>query len=182
MADPQRHRAGVHRRQAFFEQVRHHEELSGCEDLLRNLSARLEPGGRQRHVPDRPRQLQLQRAALVGEHDEAALRAGGVDGRVEHEREHFIEDAVAAHLAEALEQRGDLPEIADNRCGRAVVDGGRVGEQERQRRADAPALDPVAMGERPLCHALAIDEGAVAGAAIADHESFGTRHDLGVVA
>jgi uncharacterized protein YqeY len=28
-----------------------------------------------------------------------------------------------------------------------------------------PALDPVAMGERPLCHALAIDEGAVAGAA-----------------
>jgi hypothetical protein len=86
----------------------------------------------------------------VGQHDEAPLRAGHLDRRVEHERQHVVEHAAAAERTQPVEQRGDLAQIAD-RGGRGLVLRRRgVGEQEDQLgAARAPEADAIAVGQRP---------------------------------
>ena len=50
-------------------------------------------------------------AVGAGQHDERALGAGDLDRRVEHERQHFLQDAARSQRAEALEQRRDLAQV-----------------------------------------------------------------------
>ena len=84
--------------------------------ILRLVSKPL-PG--QRHAARAAGDLELQLVVGVGEHDEPALRAGDLDGRVHHEREHFVEHAARAERAQAFEQRRHLAEVADG--GRRVL-------------------------------------------------------------
>src|SRR5207245_6690540 len=75
--------------------------LAGDEDAARKLLAGLEiPSGR-RHFAARSRELELQRAARIREHDEAAFGAGHVDRRIEYERENFVHDALRSQRAQA---------------------------------------------------------------------------------
>ena len=76
----------------------------------------------------------------VRQHDEAALGAGHLDRRIQHERQHVVEHAAAAERAQAVEQRGNLAQVADRAssspCPRA---GAGVGEQEHEFGAAAAA-------------------------------------------
>jgi hypothetical protein len=54
---------------------------------------------------------ELERAFAVGEHDEAALGAGHLDGRIEHEREVVVEHTARAERAKSVEQRRHLPQL-----------------------------------------------------------------------
>ena len=151
--------------------------------ILRLVSKRL-PG--QRDLAARARQLHLELAALVGEHDEAALGAGHLDGGVEHERQHFVEHAARAERAQALEQRWPAggcrrPRSADAGrrapAGRILdqeddVGARRRGRTESDRRGVSGALGDL----------LAVDERAVARAAIAQHVGAVDLRDLGVIA
>ena len=89
--------------------------------------------------PLRARQLHLElRAVAVGarrQHDEAALGAGHVDRRVEHEREHLVEHAARAERAQAFEQRRELAQIVDRARVRSIgVRAGRRRSGTRRRR------------------------------------------------
>src|SRR5438105_5561630 len=94
--------------------------LAGDEDAARKLLAGLEiPSGR-RHSAAQPRELELQRAARIREHDEAAFGTGHVDRRIEYQRENFGHDALRSQRAQAkwalfpssLHRRTGEPDIA----------------------------------------------------------------------
>ena len=118
-----------------------------------------------------------------GQHDEAALGAAHLDRRVQHQRQHVVEHAPGAKGAQAFEQHGNLAEVAD-RGGRGPLDRRRrIGQQEDHlRAAGAAQADAVAVHERPLGDLLAVDVGAVAGIAVAQHEMVVLQRDFGVVA
>ena len=85
----------------------------------------------------RPRPILNSRApSSPAEHDEAALGAADVDGRVEHERQHVVEHA-GAERPQAFEQAGD-GQVADRaRGGPETID--RLSGADapgRMRRAD----------------------------------------------
>ncbi len=167
-----------------FRQVRDHQLPARGEDLLGNLAARVEADAAERHVSAHARELRLELAALVGQHDEATLGAGQVDGRVHHEREHFVEHTAAAQAAQRLEQRRNLAEPADD--ARRAAPGARVRrlvvEQEQQLGAGRPAnLDPVAVRQPLLGDLRAVHVGAAARPAIADQVLAVAPQDLGVV-
>ena len=120
----------------------------------------------------------------VGQHDEAALGAGDLDRRIEHQRQHVVEHAAAAERAQAVEQRRDLAQVADRGGRRLVLRRAGVGEQEDELgAAGAPEADAIAVRQRPVAgDRLVVDEGAVAGLLVADDEAAAGRDDLGVVA
>ena len=112
------------------------------------LVAKLPPG--QRDAAAAARQLELELVGRRRQHDEAALGAADLDRRVEHQRQHVVEDAAGAERAQPFEQRRDLAEVADRRR-RRLVDraGGAVGEQEHHLgAAGAAEPDPVAVHQR----------------------------------
>ena len=138
-----------------------------CSGILRLVSNRV---ARERHATPHPRQLQLELAALAGQHHKAAFGARHVNRRVHHEREHLVENAVAAQAAQRVEQRGNLPEPADDPEAPALRAGiaGPVVDQEHELRArGATDLDLVAVREMALRHLRAVDVRPAARAAVA---------------
>ena len=117
----------------------------------------------------------------VGEHDEAALGAGHLDGRVEHHRQHFVEHAARAERAQPFEQRRHLPQLARRRH-RAPLDRRRlvVDEEDDLGVAGLAEADLIAVRQHPLAVLLAVDEGAEARLLVADDAGAVLDADLGV--
>ena len=156
VADAERHRAPVVLGQVVVEQVGHDLQLAGREHLFGDLAAGVEAVARQGDAAARPRQLQLELPVVAGQHDEAALGAGDVDGRVEHQRQHLVEHAARAERAQPFEQRRHLADVADRRAGRRRARRlpARIGQEHHLGAAAAAELDPVAvrqpmLGDRP---------------------------------
>ena len=146
------------------------------------LVAKLLPGS---VVRPRPRAILNSSSPLAGrrQHDEPTLGAADLDGRVQHQRQHVVEDAARAEGAQPLEQDGNLPQIADRRGRGALLGGDRVGQQEHHLRPARPSeADAVAVRERPLGDLLPVHIGAVAGVAIAKDEIRVLNGDFGVIA
>ena len=117
------------------------------------------------------------------EHDEAALGAAHLDRRIQHQREHVVEHPAGSERAQALEQRRDLPKVADGGRRRAVDRRLRVGEQEDHLGPARPAKpDLVAVHEHALGDLFAVDVGPVAGIPVLQLETVSVDSDFGVVA
>jgi hypothetical protein len=130
------------------------------------------------------RHLELELVVVVaGQHDESALRAADFDRRIQHQREHVVEDAAGAERAQPFEQRRDLTQVAD-RGGRHPVDRRlRFGQQEDHLRPAGPAQpDAIAMDEDAVGDLLAVDVGAVARIAVPQREVVALERDFRVVA
>ena len=185
VADAERDRAHVHVGEVAVEQVRHDLFVAGREHLFRDLAARLELAAGQRHAAAAAGDLELEDVVGTREHDEPALGAGHLERRVHHQREHFVQHAARSQRAEAFEQCRHLPEVADG-GGRVLVGGLLVLlilEQEHQLRAAAAAeAHEIAVLQRMLGDGLAIDVGAVTGAAVAQDVLAAVERDLGMVA
>jgi hypothetical protein len=163
VANTERERAHVHVGRLAVEQVCDHARAAKAIDLLGNLAADRERGVGQRHLGPAAGLLELELALRAGEHDERALGAGDFDRGVEHELEHFLQDAAGPEGPEPFEQYRDLTEVVSG-AGRGLAGPAdlRLTRQEHQIGAAAPAQpDPVAGLEVALGGGLAIDEGAV---------------------
>ena len=115
------------------------------------------------------------------QHDEAALGARDFDGRVEHERQHFVEDAARSERAKTLEQRRHLPELHGGGCG-AFLRRRRV-LAHREHHLDVVRIakaDAVAVHEPAPLDALVVDERAEARLAIVEHTFALLEQDFGV--
>ena len=146
------------------------------------LVAKLLPGSVV--APRAPRHLELELAGRRRQHDEAALGAAHLDGRIQHEREHVVQYAAGAEGAQPLEQDGNLPQVADRgRRGRARPGGG---ESARRNTISAPPVrpepDPIAVRERAFGDLLTVDIRAVARVPVAEDEMVVLERDFGVVA
>ena len=104
VADAERHRAHVDVGQLAVEEVGDQPRVARLEDLFRNLAAGLEGAALQLLLAAAAAHLELEGAVVAGEHDEAALGAADVDGRVEHQRQHVVEHAAGAERPQPLEQ------------------------------------------------------------------------------
>ena len=183
MADSQRNRAEVLAGKIAVAQVRDNALAPGREHFLRNLLTGRERSSRQCHLAACARDFELELAFRVGEHDEAALGAGGIDGRIHHEHEHFLEHPRRAQPAEAIEERRERPKIDDPR-GVALVRLGRLVDEKGHLHAAATAQsNPVAMAERPFGNLFVVDERAAPRPAILQHEAaVVVANDLGMLA
>ena len=166
VSDAERDRAHVSVRQMAVEQVAHDPRLAGCEHAFGDLVARVEGLPWQRHLAPGTRQREVECAVRVGQHDERALGAGDLDRRVQDEREHFVEHVPRSERAKAFEQRRHLPQRFDCRHGPPAGAADRRSgflDEKHQLGSAAPAQpDAIAVGQRPLRHAIAVHEGAVA--------------------
>ena len=131
VADAERHGAHVHVGEIAVEQV--------GDDLRSRRSRTLPPGILRLVLKPLPGSVMrpLARASFIsrhvvwtaGQHDEAALGAGDVDGRVEHQGQHFVEHAARAERAQAFEQRRELAQVVDGAGVRSI------GVRRRRRRS-----------------------------------------------
>src|SRR5688572_6756973 len=101
----------MHVGEIAVEQVGDEPRLAGAEDFFGNLAARVEARVAQRVAVASTRELEVELPAMLAEHDEAAIGARNLDGRIENERKHLIEDAPGAQRTQPFEQRRDLTEI-----------------------------------------------------------------------
>ena len=149
--------------------------------ILRLVAKR---AARQRGAAAAPRHLELELAGGGRQHDEPALGAADVDGRIQDQRQHVVEHAPGPEGAQPFEEGGNLAQVADGgRRGGPVGDGLRFGdEKDHLGAAAASETDAVAVHERALGDLLAVDVGAVPRAAVPDHESAVRVDDFGVVA
>ena len=129
----------------------------------------------------RARQLELELFLAVGEHDEAALGAGDVDRRVEHEREHFVEHASRPERAQPFEQRRHLPQLGRRR-NRAALDRRRfaVDEEHDLGVARLSEANLIAVREHFLARPVAVDVRAEARLLVADHVPAVLGRNLGM--
>ena len=141
----------------------------------------------QRHLAARPRELELELlGGRVGEHDEAALRAGHFDRRVEHEREHFVEHAARPERAEPFEEpRHVRQQFRGGRDGAPVsVSSGRqlltIDEKGDLVVVGLPEADAIAVDEQDLRDALAPDKRTELRPAVLDPGGALLGDDLGV--
>ena len=88
---------------------------------LWNLPACFERATGQRDAACSASQLELQHPFVAGEHDETALRAGNLDRRVEHQREHVIEHSSRSECAQSLEQARHVAKLSGHRDRAALV-------------------------------------------------------------
>ena len=117
------------------------------------------------------------------QHDEAALGAGDVDRRVEHQRQHFIEHAARAERAQAFEQRRELAQVVDRAGVRSIgVRGPLAGEEHHVGAAGAAELDAIAVRQLVLGDRFAVDVGAIAGSLVFQDPVAVLLDDLGVLA
>ena len=183
VADAERDGAHVHVGEIAVEQVGDDARFAGAEDFLGNLPAGREAAAGQRDVAAAARHLEFEIHALERQHDEAALRAADLDRRIQHQRQHVVEDPARAERAQAFEQRGDLAQVAD-RGGRRPVDRRlRIGEQEDHLgAAGAAETDLVAVHQHAFGHLFAVHVGAVARVAVVQRETVAVDGDFGVVA
>ena len=115
MPDPEGERRHVFTGEIPIPQIREHLGMAASEHVEGDLLAHFERASRNRASPAHAPDLELQLARVVGEHDEPALGVGDVDGRIHHERQHFIKNLRGAEGAKAVEKRGDLAEVDDGR-------------------------------------------------------------------
>jgi hypothetical protein len=168
--------------------VRDNLELAGREHFLGNLAAGLEAGAGQGDAALGAGQLHVEVLAVAlavarREHDEAALGAGDVDRRVEHERQDLIEDAARAEGTQGFEQRRELAEIVDRAGVRSIgVRGTVAGQEHHVGAAGATELDAIAVGQLVLGDRLAVDVGAVTRPLVAQDPVAVLLDDLGVLA
>src|SRR6185503_2486924 len=113
MTDAEGDRARMDLRVRIIQKIRDDLVGAGLEDFLGNPRTRLRLG--QRDAAAGTRQLLRQPAALLGEQHEATLGARELEGAVEHDRQHFVEDLRRAERAQTRKQRVDLPEIERRR-------------------------------------------------------------------
>ena len=151
VADAERHRARVQRREVAVEQVLDDRLLAGREDLLGNLAARLERPARQRDLAARPRQLELERAAPAS----ASMmkpRSAPVTSmrRVEHERQHLVEHAARPERAQPFEQRAIWRRSPAAAAGDRGSPGRSSFEETTSAAPIAAELDAVAVLEHAL--------------------------------
>jgi hypothetical protein len=166
--------------QVHFREILNNLLATRNEHLFRDLAHG--EGARQRDTPLPAGELGLEPPRLVGQHDEAALGPGHLDGGVQHERQDLLEHAGAAKLPQAVEHRRDLTEAsADGRTGLRIVGVG-LDEKPQLDAARLAETNPVAMGERLLRDAKAVDERAAPGPAIPDHVPAILMRDLSVIA
>jgi hypothetical protein len=111
--DAERNRPTVRLRQASVPQIGDDARLAGGEDVLGNLAAGFKARARERHLAAQARELQIELARGIGEHDESALGAGHVDGGV-HDDSSTVEHARAPERA--TEQRGHRQSAHERRC------------------------------------------------------------------
>ena len=140
-------------------------------------------------VPDkvvRPlaaRDLELELPIRIGEHHESALGLGDLERRIHHQRQHLVQDPARSERAQAVEDRGHLTQVGDVRRGVEESCGlGAVGGKHQLDRVGATEPDAIAVLENALGDLLAVDERAVARAAIAQQEPALVLNDLGVFA
>ena len=141
---------GVQLREVAVEQILDDRLLAGREHRLGNLPAGLERPAGQRDLAARARQLELEHLLAVRQHDEAALGAGDLDRRIEHQRQHFVEHAARPERAQPLEQRRHLAQLG--RGGdRALLHRRRfvVDEEDDLGVAGLPQPDLVAVRRAP---------------------------------
>ena len=188
VADTQRHGAHVHVGQVAVEQVGDDLLLPRREHLFGNLAAGLELLARQGQASAAAGDLELQLAAGVGQHDEAALGAGDLERRVHHQGQHLVEHAPRAQGAKPFEQRRDLAQVA-HRGGRVPIAGRAAGrlrgvlqQEHHLGAAAAPQANQIGMLERVLGDAFAVDIRPVAAATVAQDEGAVFRGDFRVVA
>ena len=118
----------------------------------------------------------------VRHHDEAALGAGDLDRRIEHHRQHVVEDAAGPERAQPLEQRRHLAQLRRRGDGalfhrRRLV----VHEEDDLGVARIPQLDLVAVPEHLLGGDLdAVHVGAEPRLLVADDAAAVLDADLGV--
>ena len=67
----------------------------------------------------------------------AALGAGDLERRVEHERQHVLQHAAGAERPEALEEGRDLPQVVP-RAGRGSAERLRESSADRKMRSAPP--------------------------------------------
>ena len=163
VADAERDGAHVHVGEVAVEQVGDDPRLAGAEHLLGNLAARRESAARERDAAAAARQLELELVAVLA----ASMmkpRSAPLTSmrRIEHQRQHVVEHAAGAERAQALEERRDLPQVADRRRGRSLRRPVPSAMQEDHLGAAAAAEpDAIAVDERAFGHLLAVDVGAV---------------------
>ena len=183
VADAERDGSLVDVRKIAVEEVGDDARFPGAENFLGYLAAGGEAAARNRVAAARTRHLELELVGRRRQHDEASLGAADFDRRIEHQRQHVVEDAPGAERAQPFEQRRNLPQVAYG-CRRGLVDGGRVvSEQEHHLGAAAASEpDPIAMDERLLGDLLTVDVGSVTRVLVADEERVVLGIDLGVIA
>ena len=181
VADAEGDSAGMQLREIAVEQVLDNGLLPGGEDGFRDLAAGLERPARQRDLAARPGELELELLLAVRHHDEAALGAGHLDGRVEHHRQHLVEHPARAEGAQVFEQRRHLPQLARRRH-RALLHRRRlvVDEEDDLGVPGLPEPNLIAVRQHPFAMLFTVDEGAEPRLLVADDADAVLEADLGV--
>jgi hypothetical protein len=96
VADAEREGSGMCSRQLRVAKIGDMSLLAAREHLLRDLAAGLELRGGNGDLAAPAREGELEVPGVIGEHDEAALRAGDFNRRVDDEGQHVVEKARAA--------------------------------------------------------------------------------------
>jgi hypothetical protein len=159
--------------------------LAGEEDVLRNFAARFEREAGQRHAVRTASQLEFEPVLLVGEHDEAALGPGHLDGRIEHQREHFVEHTSGSQRPKPLEKARQLADVADGRGLRPIRQRWRRDILNQEHDVGArrpPELDAIAVTERLLRHLFTVDERPVPRPSVLQNVAAIRGRDLCVIA
>jgi hypothetical protein len=168
MTNPERDRAGMQLREVAVEQVFDDGFLPGGEDRLGNLPAGREGLARQRQLAARPRELEFELPAFA-QHDEAALGAGHLDGRIDDQREDIVENAARAERAQTLEQSRHVADFAHGGDRAPLLRRRVIADEEDDLRVVGLAqLDLVAVREHLLVGPLAVDERAEPRRAVAE--------------
>ncbi len=163
--DAERHGPHVHVGVSAVEQVGDHPRLARREHFLGDLLAGREGAAGQGLLPPAARELELELAAGLGEHDEGALGARHFQRGIEHELEHVLQHASGAERPEPFEQRRHLTQVVARARRRSPREALRrvIGAHQDQIGPATTAQAYLVAGlERAVGHRLAIDERAVA--------------------
>ena len=121
----------------------------------------------------------------AGQHDERAFGVGNLNGRVENQRQHFLQHTARAKGPEPLQEHGDLAQVI---AGAGAGSQGHaaaflVAREEHEVCTAATAqADAVARANLDFVDLFAVDEGAVPRCLVPDEELCPVLRDLGVLA
>ena len=137
---------------------------------------------RQRDLVAAARQLELERAAGVGQHDEPALGAAQLDGRIDDQREHLVQHAARSERPQPIEKHGHLVEVGhDRRAPPAAVARRHRAQKTTCALPASPSRIASPCASRTLRDPLAVDEGPEARSPVAQDVPVPVPRDLRVV-